>query len=70
MLDSLDPPSTPLLLDLSFDTRSLLVVSLTVEPLLEFGNFVVSMGISNVVTVSSQIDVYVTCQPWHISTYL
>jgi hypothetical protein len=46
MLNSLDPPSTPLLLDLSSDIGSLLVVTLLVEPLPKFETFVVSKGIS------------------------
>jgi hypothetical protein len=58
------------LLDLSVDTGSLLVVRLHVEPLPEFGTSIVLMGISNVVTMSSQIDAYVACQSLHISTYL
>jgi hypothetical protein len=62
MLDSSNPPSTPLLLDLSVDTGSLPVVRFPAEPLPEFGTFVVLMGISNVVTVSSQISAYVACQ--------
>jgi hypothetical protein len=64
------PPSDPLLLDLSSDINSLPVVRFPVEILPKFGTYVVSMGISNVVTMSSQIDVYVTCQSWNISTYL
>jgi hypothetical protein len=70
MLGSLDPPSTPLLLDLSSSTSCLLVVRLPENPLPEFGTSIFLMGISNVVAVSSQIDVYVACQSWHISTYL
>jgi hypothetical protein len=70
MLYSSNPPSTPLLLDLSVDIGSLPVVRLFAEPLPEFGTYVVLMGISNVVTVSSQIDSYVACQSLHISTYL
>jgi hypothetical protein len=70
MLGSSDPPSTPLLLDLSSNTGSLLVVRIPVERLLEFGTFVVLMGISNVATVNSKIDFYVACQSWHISTYI
>jgi hypothetical protein len=62
MLGSLDPPSTPLLLDLSSNTGSLPVVRLPVEPLPKFGTYVVLMGISNVVTTSSQISAYVACQ--------
>jgi hypothetical protein len=62
MLDSSNPPSTPLLLDLSTDTGFLLVVRILAEPLPEFGTFFVLMGISNVVIVSSQTNSYVTCQ--------
>ena len=58
MFDSSYPPSNPLLLNLSIDTGSLLVVRLPTEPLPEFGTFFVLMGISNVVIVSSQRDVY------------
>jgi hypothetical protein len=78
MLGSLDPPSdppsdpplSPILLDLFFDVGSLPVVIFPAEPQPEFGTSIISMGISNVVTVSSQIDVYVACQSWNISTYL
>ena len=62
MLGSLDPSSSPLLLDLSFDTSSLPIVRLPVEPMFEFGTYVVLMGTSNVVTVSSKINAYVACQ--------
>jgi hypothetical protein len=61
MLDYSGPPSYPLLLDLSSDTGSLPVLRLAVEPLLEFEISVVSMSISNVVTMNSQRDVYVSC---------
>jgi hypothetical protein len=61
MLGYSNPPSTPLLLDLSTDTGSLRVVRPPVEPLHEFGTCVVLMGISNVVTMSSQINSYVAC---------
>jgi len=61
MFDSSNPPSNPLLLNLSADTGSLLVVRLHAEPLPEFGTFVVLMGISNVVIVSSQINSDVVC---------
>jgi hypothetical protein len=50
------------LLDLSSDTGSIPTVRLPTEPLPEFETFVVSMGISNVVTVNSYRDVYVACQ--------
>jgi hypothetical protein len=62
MLDLSDPPATPLLLDLSLDFSFLLVVRLPSEPLLEFGTFVVLIGIASVVTVSSQISAYDACQ--------
>jgi hypothetical protein len=62
MLYSSNPPSAPLLLDLSIDIGSLPVVRLLVEPLSEFGTFVVLTGISSVATVSSQITTYVACQ--------
>jgi hypothetical protein len=61
MLDSSNPPSNPLLLNLSANTGSLLVVRLPTEPLPEFGTFFVLMGISNVVIVSSQMNSYVVC---------
>jgi hypothetical protein len=61
MLDSSNPPLAPLLLDLSTDIGSLLVVMFPVEPLPEFGTFVFLMAISNVVTVSSQINAHVAC---------
>jgi len=66
MLYSSNPPSTPLLLDLSIDIGSLPVVRFSIEPLPKFGTSVVLMGISNVITVSSQIDTYVSCQSLHI----
>jgi hypothetical protein len=62
MLDSLDPPTTPLLLGLSLDTSFLLVVRLPSKPLLEFGTFVVLIGIASVVIVSSKISAYDACQ--------
>ena len=62
MLDSSNPPSTPLLMDLSADTGSLPVVRLPAEPLLEFGTSIVLTCISNVVKMSSQINAYVACQ--------
>jgi hypothetical protein len=65
MLDS----SNPLLLDLSIDTSSLQVVRLPAEPTLDFETSVVLMGISNVVTTSSQINAYAACHSLHISTY-
>jgi hypothetical protein len=58
-----DPPSTPLLLDLSSGIGSLLVVRLPTEPFPEFETYVVSKGISSVVAGNSQIDVYVTYLP-------
>jgi hypothetical protein len=62
MLDSSNPYSSPLLLDLSVDIGSLPVVRLHAEPLPEFGTFVVLMGFSSVVIVSSQISSYDACQ--------
>jgi hypothetical protein len=61
MFDSSNPPSNPLLLNLSTDTSSPLVVRLPAEPLPEFGTFFVLMGISNVVILISQINSYVVC---------
>jgi hypothetical protein len=60
--DSLDPPSAPLLLGMSIDIGFLPVAWLLAEPLPDFGTFVVSMDISSVVTMSSQIIAYVACQ--------
>jgi len=67
MFDSSNPPSNPLLVVL-FDSSnpptnngSLLVVRLHADPFPEFGTFVVLMGISNVLIVSSQINSYVIC---------
>jgi hypothetical protein len=62
MLDSSNPPSTPLLLDLSINIGSLPIVRFPAEPLPEFGTYVVLMGISNVVTVSLKTSAYVACQ--------
>jgi hypothetical protein len=62
MLDSSNPPSTPILLDLSIGIGSLPVVRMSTELLPEFGIYVVLMGISSVVTVSSQISAYAACQ--------
>jgi hypothetical protein len=65
MLDSSNPPSTPLLLlllNVYVDIGSLPVVRIHAYPFPKFGTFVVLMGISNVVTVSSQINSYVACQ--------
>jgi hypothetical protein len=62
MLGSSDPPSAPLFMDMYFDTGSLPVVRLPAEPLPEFGNVVVLMGIFSVVAVKSQITAYVACQ--------
>jgi hypothetical protein len=59
MLNSSDPPSSPLLLDLYSDIGSLLVIRMPVEPLPKFETFVVSKCISDVVAGNSQIDVYV-----------
>jgi hypothetical protein len=58
MLNYSDPPSTPLLLDLSSDIGSLPFVRLSVEPLPKFETSIVSKGISSVVAGNSQIDVY------------
>jgi hypothetical protein len=58
MLDSSYHPSTPLLLDLSSCVGSLPVVRLPAEPRPEFETYVVSKGISGVVAVNSQMDVY------------
>jgi hypothetical protein len=49
MLNYLGPPLAPLLLDMSFDIGSLLVVRFSTEPLPEFETSVVSTGISSVV---------------------
>jgi hypothetical protein len=70
MLDSSNPRSTPLLMDLFSHIGSLLVVRMLAEALPKFGTSTILMGISNVVTMSSQIDAYVACQSLHISTYL
>jgi hypothetical protein len=59
---SLDPPSSPLLLDLSVDTSILPVVGMLVEPLLDFVTYVVSKDTLSVVIVSSQTISYVACQ--------
>jgi hypothetical protein len=58
MLNSSDPPSAPLLLDLTSDIFSLPIVRLPAEPLPELETFVVSKGILCVVAVNSQIYVY------------
>jgi hypothetical protein len=62
MLDSSNPPSSPLFLDLSTDIFSLPIVGLLVEPLSDFGTSVVLKDTSSVVTMSSQISAYVACQ--------
>jgi hypothetical protein len=62
MLDASNPPSSPLLLDPSTDIGSLLVAGFPTKPLPKFGTYVVLMGISSVVTLSSQISAYVGCQ--------
>jgi hypothetical protein len=59
MLDSSNPPLAPLLLDLSSDIGSLIVVRMPVDPLPEFGTSVVLTGISSLVTMISQISFYV-----------
>jgi hypothetical protein len=48
-------------MDMSSDIGSLPTVRLSAEPFPKFGNFVVSVGISYVVTMNSQRDVYVSC---------
>ena len=62
MLDSSNPTSSPILLDLSVDTSSLPVVRLPIDPLPDFGTSVISKDTSSVVIVSSQITAYVECQ--------
>jgi hypothetical protein len=62
MSDYSDPPSAPLLLDLSVDTNFLPVAGILVEPLLDFGTYVVSKDASSVVTVSAKTISYVACQ--------
>jgi hypothetical protein len=52
MLYSSNPPSTPLLLDLSVDTSSLPVAGMPTEPLPEFGTSVFLKDTSSVVIVS------------------
>jgi hypothetical protein len=52
MLSSLDPPSSPLWLDLSSDIGSLPVVGLPVERLPVFETSIVAKGISSVVAVN------------------
>jgi hypothetical protein len=59
MLDYSNPPSSPLLLDISSGIGSLLVVGLCAEYLPKFETSIVSKGISGVIVVNSQIDVYV-----------
>jgi hypothetical protein len=59
MLNSSDPPLAPLLLDLSSNICSLLVVRLPTEPLPDFETFVVSKSILGVVAGKSQMDFYV-----------
>jgi hypothetical protein len=61
MLDSSNPLSIHLLMDMSTDTSSLPVVRLHVEPLPDFGTSVVFAGISSVVTMISKISSYVAC---------
>jgi hypothetical protein len=61
MRGSSDPPLALLLLGLSYDTSSLPVVWLPIEPLPEFETFAASKGISYVVELNSQRDVYVSC---------
>jgi hypothetical protein len=52
MLYSSNPPSSPLLLDLSVDTSSLPVAGMPTEPLPEFGTSVFLKDTSSVVIVS------------------
>jgi len=59
MLDSSNPPLAPLLLDLSSDIGSLIVVRMPADPLPEFGTSVFLTGISSLVTMISQISFYV-----------
>jgi hypothetical protein len=59
---SSDPPLSLLLLDLSYDIDSLLFVGMPVKPFPKFENCVTSEGISGVVAVNSQRDVYVAYQ--------
>ena len=47
---------------MSYDTSFIPVVRLPAEPLPEFETCVASKGISDVVAVNSQRDVYVACQ--------
>jgi hypothetical protein len=49
-------------MDLSSDIGSLPVVRLPAEPLLEFETYATSEGISGMVVVNSQRDIYVSCQ--------
>jgi hypothetical protein len=58
MLDSSNPPSTPLLWDLSTNTSSLPVATF---PLPKFGTYVFLKDTSSVVTMNSQISSYVAC---------
>jgi hypothetical protein len=69
MLNSSDPPSAPLLLDMSSNIRSLLVVRLPVEPLPKFETSTVSKGISSVILGNSQIDVYAAYMSLHTSSF-
>jgi hypothetical protein len=52
MIISLDPPSSPLWMDLSSNIGSLPVVGLLVEPFPMFKIFPVAMGISSVVALN------------------
>jgi hypothetical protein len=60
ILNYSDHPSAPLLLDLSSNIGSLLVVRLTTKHLPEFEISIVSKDISGVVAGNSQINVYAT----------
>jgi hypothetical protein len=59
MLYSSNLPSNPLLMELSVDIGSLLVVRLPTKLLPNIGIFSFLMGISSVVTMSSKISAYV-----------
>ena len=69
MLDSSDPPSATLLMGLSSSIGSLPFVMLPTEPLPEFETYVVSKGISGVVAVNSQMDVYASYFSSHTSAF-
>jgi hypothetical protein len=62
MLEYSNPPSVSILLDIFVDNGSLPVAGMPVEPLSEFGTYVVSKDTSSVVAVSSQTSTYVASQ--------